>query len=171
LIRGGGPGDPINLDSVPVLSVAYFFFWQHIVWRVELTYTCSWKNLIMDEFAPAYLNANPDGEAYVTNVTHASTLVRDPNIKITTRSANAFGGSIDLEAAPSKYDKSVGNLEKEFVPFMIYNYAVQQAGWEIVGETVSIVWCGDETPLWMLTHLSRRGAQCLRHLLRSPPNW
>jgi hypothetical protein len=46
----------------------------------------------------------------------------------------AFGGSIDLEAAPSKYDKGVGNLEKEFVPFMIYNYAVQQAGWEIVGE-------------------------------------
>jgi hypothetical protein len=67
-------------------------------------------------------------------VTRASTLVCDPNIKITTRSAYAFGGVISLEAAPSKYDKGVGNLDKEYVSFMIYNYAVQQAGWDIVGE-------------------------------------
>ena len=65
---------------------------------------------------------------YITNLTRASTLVCDPNIEITTRSAYAFGGLIGLEAAPSKYDKGVGNLDKDWVSFMIYNYAVQQAG-------------------------------------------
>jgi hypothetical protein len=45
---------------------------------------------------------------------------------------HAFGGVVDLEAAPAKYNKGIGNLDKDYVSFMIYDYTVQQSK-DIIG--------------------------------------
>jgi len=112
---GGGPGDPVNLDSVPYATLSK-----------------AWQKLITDELAPAYLDTYPLRTPYLTNLTRATTLVCDPNVEITTHAARAFGGFVDLEAAPANYSTGVGNVNKEYVSFMIYNHAVQQVQ-EIIG--------------------------------------
>jgi hypothetical protein len=69
----------------------------------------------------------------MTNLTRASTLVCDPNIQITTQTARAFGGFLELEKAPAKFETTgVGNVDKDYIAFTIYSYAVQQAQ-EIIG--------------------------------------
>ena len=45
---------------------------------------------------------------------------------------HAFGGVVDLEAALAKYNKGIGNVDKDYVSFMIYDYTVQQGG-DIIG--------------------------------------
>ena len=63
----------------------------------------------------------------MTNLTRATTLVCDPHIQIVSKQARDFGGIVDLSSVPAEYSAGVGNMEKAFVSYMVYNYAVQQA--------------------------------------------
>jgi hypothetical protein len=46
---------------------------------------------------------------------------------------HTFGGFVNLEHASAKYSIGVGNMNKNYVSFMVYNYTVQQVQ-EIVSE-------------------------------------
>jgi hypothetical protein len=59
--------------------------------------------------------------------------------------AHAFGGSVELEAAPAKYSMGVGNLHKDYVSYTIYNYATQQAVCENVGNFTPYLYFGMAT--------------------------
>ena len=41
--------------------------------------------------------------------------------------ARAFGGFVQLADAPVEYSLGVGNMDKDYVSWMVYNYAVQQS--------------------------------------------
>jgi hypothetical protein len=56
-----------------------------------------------------------------------STLVCDPHIQIIPQLARAFGGFVKLGNAPAEYSAGVGNMDKDYVSWMVYNYAVQQS--------------------------------------------
>jgi len=63
----------------------------------------------------------------MTNLTRATTLICDPHIQITPQLARDFGGIIELARVPNEYNAGVGNIDKSYLSYMVYNYAVQQA--------------------------------------------
>ncbi|KAF7973884.1 hypothetical protein HWV62_14012 [Athelia sp. TMB] len=107
---GGGPGDPVNLNAVPSVEISP-----------------EWQQLIAEQYAPAYF-AEYDGRgAYSTNLTRVSTLVCEPVITIMPKTARALAGITELSPPPSEFSGGVGNLDKGYVAYMTYAWAVQQA--------------------------------------------
>jgi len=99
ILWGGGPGDPVNLDSVASTNLS-----------------TTWLAMI-----------SPADPPHTTNLTRASALVCDPHLQIMSRMAYDFDGSVGLDPLPDKYGTKIGNIDKDFVSYMIYNYATQQA--------------------------------------------
>jgi hypothetical protein len=85
-----------------------------------------WRAIITNQI-PAYLQSFPADAPYMTNLTRATTLVCDPHIQITPQLARDFGGVVELASVPNQYNAGVGNVDKLFLSYMVYNYAVQQA--------------------------------------------
>jgi hypothetical protein len=71
---------------------------------------------------------SPGNPPYATNLTRASTLVCDPHIQVMSKLAYAFGGVVNLISLPDEYSTSIGNIDENFMSYMIYNYATQQTG-------------------------------------------
>jgi hypothetical protein len=86
-----------------------------------------WQTLITNQLAPATINSRPVDAPYVTNLTRAATLVCDPHIQIVPQLVRDLGGIVDLSSVSAEYSAGIGNMDKEYMSYMIYNYAVQQA--------------------------------------------
>lgn len=105
---GGGPGDPINLDSIPYANLS-----------------SAWQNTIMSEIVPEYLNTFPGDRLYITNLTRASTLVCDPGVHTVPVIATAYNGAIQIE--PTNSSTPIGNIVGDLATYLIFNFATQQA--------------------------------------------
>src|ERR1700691_3456144 len=86
-----------------------------------------WQKLISNEIWPAFLASHATDSTFVTNLTRATTLVCDPHIQIMPQLARGFGGIVNLATPPAEYNAGVGNVDKGYISYMVYNYAVQQA--------------------------------------------
>lgn len=69
----------------------------------------------------------PDNGLYITNITRATVLVCDPHIEFMPKTARAFGGFVELSNVSAAYRAGVGNMDANFMSYMVYNYAAQQA--------------------------------------------
>ncbi|KAF7982507.1 hypothetical protein HWV62_28106 [Athelia sp. TMB] len=105
---GGGPGAPVNLDSVPYTNLS-----------------AAWQDIIAREIVPAYLANIPGDRPYITNLTRVSTLVCDPQLRTLPAVATAYNGAIQLDTTSST--KAVGNIVGDFATYLVYNFAAEQA--------------------------------------------
>jgi hypothetical protein len=94
---------------------------------IKLYIIYRWQELLMNQIIPAYQQSIRGNAPYSTNLTRLTTLVCNPHIQITSKLVRAIGGSVNLENVPDEYSAGVGNMDKMFVSYMVYSYAVQQA--------------------------------------------
>lgn len=69
----------------------------------------------------------PNNGPYITNITRATVLVCNPQIQFMPKTAQAFGRFIELSSVEAAYRAGIGNMDPNFMSYMVYNYAAQQA--------------------------------------------
>ena len=109
-----------------VNSVGLRLFWRFCAATHAVPHR-RWQEIITSQTGPAFIKAHPADAPFATNLTQVATLVCDPHIQIIPQFARAFGGIVDLASAPAGYSAGVGNMDRGYVSFMVYNYAAQQA--------------------------------------------
>jgi hypothetical protein len=129
LLRGGGPGDSVNLASISSTHLSQEYVSHLSRWSAYSNniIPCRWRKLIANIIGPKHIASQPDDAPYVTNLTRAVTLVCDPHLQLIPKLARAFEGFVNLDRSPAEYGKGVGNIDQTYLAWMVYNYAIQQS--------------------------------------------